>query len=256
MAERFFHSARALLGWAREDIEDLNAATEHFFGDHAYEVFHEIDPESGNIFLKVRVAEVPDYICKLASHALWDIKHALDHATCAAVREIRGGLVEDIHFPTTSHPNDLEAKLRATVNKGAELKYPVVLHDLFRSLEPYPTGNGYPGGGNEFVALSKLANTTKHSVALGTGARAHFTGAKGTGGIIKMYPYWWDSSKQELTLALIRAGTEMKMNIQLASYITFSDIKSLEGHPAGEVLNGFATCVESIISDLENAAFA
>jgi hypothetical protein len=247
-----FSSALSLLRWAREDIQDLEAATKGFLDSCPYTFFHEADPDSKNPFLKARMAEVPDEICKLASHALWDIKHALDHAVCAAVRAIRGPEIPDLHFPVANHPNDLEAKLRH-IPKGETLpRYPVELHNFFRACEPYPTSDTYPGGGDEFVTLNKLANTTKHAVALGANARPILAGLSSTsmGGLIKVYLDRWDSAKQELTIGNALPGVQYKVNIQLACFVGFRDVDLLDGHAAGEVLEAYATCAETIVSDL------
>ena len=248
-----FSSAWSLLRWAREDIANLSLATKTFVNGDLYTVFAEDDPDTGDMFLKVRMASVPDEISKLASHALWDIKHALDHATCAAVRVIMGNDIEDIHFPVASHPNDLESRLKTTLKDKTTLKYPSELHGLFRSFEPYPASDKFPGGGNEFVALNKLANTTKHSVALGTCAKPHFAGASGTGGIKRIYPDWWDSAKQELTIGLMAKDSKVKMHIDLACFVSFSEVDVLRPYPANDVLTGYATCVEDIVSKLEAA---
>lgn len=253
VADDRFSSARTLLRWAREDIQDLDLKAEAFLRSAPYAPFIEPDPETGNVFFKVRMTQVPDEISKLASHALWDIKHALDHATCSAVRAIYGSGIGDIHFPVASHPNDLQAKLRHVPKGQVNPKYPVELHNLFGSFEPYPTSNKYVGGGDEFIALSKLANSTKHSVSLGAAARSHLAGAEGIGGIIKLYLDWWDRSKQELTLGLFQAGTTVDMKVQLACFLSFSDIEVLQPHPAGEILAGYAACTESIVDALEAA---
>jgi hypothetical protein len=258
-----FPGARQLLRWVHEDLQSLEAASHAFLGSQPYTPVFEPDPESGDVFLKLRMAAVPDEICKLASHALWDIKHALDHATCSAVRSIKGEDIGDLHFPIASHPNDLEAKLRHIPKSGAEFRYPAGLHDIFRSFEPYPTGNGYAGGCDEFVALSKLANTTKHAIPLAAVPRFDIAHLSDTGGCYKIflsrYPDrvgLWDGTKQELTIGLARRNSEMKMNLQFASFVALSEVALFEGYSAGEVLTGYATAAEGIVSALENAVFA
>lgn len=151
MGDEHFASARQLLRWASEDIESLNTACERFLSDEPYSLVFEDDDETGYVFLKLVMASVPDEVCKLASHALWDIKHALDHAACAAVRAVRGDQIADIHFPIGSHLNHFKSMLKATANKGAELKYPLALHDTFRSFEPYPLAMATPAAVTSFA---------------------------------------------------------------------------------------------------------
>ncbi len=257
-----FSSAWQLLRWASEDIENLDSASEAFLGNNPYTFFFEDDAESGDVFLKLRVASVPDKICKLASHALWDIKHALDHATCAAVVAVGGVQDSDIHFPVRSHPNDFESALRATAKNSSELKYPASLHDTFRRFEPYPTGSGYTGGGDEFCVLSKLANTTKHLVALSTIPQPDIAAFRGTGGIDKIFMRWggkqmrdrigqWDAAKNELTIGLVKRDAELDMDMQIASFISFGEIEILKDYPASRVLGGYAIAVRDIVGELE-----
>ncbi len=253
LAETGFASARALLRWANESIQEADVAANAFLDGHPYTGFFDTNPQTGEKLVKVRMANVPDQVCKFASHALWDIKHALDHATSSAVREIYGNATSDVHFPIGSHLNDLNSKL-AHVPKGATApKYPVALHELFRSFEPYRCGDGYAGGSDDFCTLSKLANSTKHSVALATAPRPQIVQMKGTGGLMKFFPDGWDGTKQEFTLGVVQPGAEWSMELQLACYVTFRDIKAFEGYPATEVLRAYGEFVENIVIALEDA---
>lgn len=257
-APRFhdFSSARALIRWAREDIQQLELESEFFLSGESYEIIEEPEPVSGDTLIKARMAPVPDQLCKLASHALWDLKHALDHATFAAVQAIRGREAAEVYFPICSHPNDLEARLRSTPKGQSQLRYPTELHDVFRKLEPYPTSDQYVGGGDEFIAISRLANSTKHAIALRTGARTSVAGARGVGGIVRIFTDSWDSSLNELTLCAVRPTAKLDMRIQLAAFICFSNQELLEAFPASQVLSGFASCVEDAVHALEAAVAA
>lgn len=249
-----FSSARRLLNWAREDVQELESASRAFLSGDAYEIVQEIDSEAGETLVKLRTNPVPDYIIKLASHALWDTKHALDHAACAAVRAFRGDSVEDIHFPIASHPNDLEHRLTHIPKNKTEPRYPAVLHQTFRDFEPYPTSDKYTGGGDEFVALSKLANDTKHSIALGTLPTAVIAAAKGVGMPMRIFqPGRWDSAKQEFTLAAVRPTPKGEVNLEIACYISFRDSEVLRPYSAADILNAFSDMVTTITNDLEKA---
>lgn len=187
VTDKTFPSARQLLRWAREDLQRLEASGHAFLRDQPYLPVIEAIPESSDKILKFRMAAVPDEICKLASHALWDIKHALDHATYAAARTIKGGDVGDIHFPVGSHPNDLNARLEHIPKGETDPRYPAGLHDIFRSFQPYPTGNGYSGGRDEFITLSKLANTMKHAIPLVAVPRLDIASLEDRGALHKVF---------------------------------------------------------------------
>lgn len=253
MALAEFESARTLLRWASVDIQNFYLSEQAFIDDAPYEVFTELDADTGHHFLKARMAKVPDELCKLASHALWDIKHSLDHATCAAVRKIYGPDIDDIHFPIRSHLNSFESALRATMKvAGAEvLKYPVQLHDVLRRLEPYPTSDSYSGGSDEICALSKLANDTKHSVSLSATASVGILGMKAIGGLIKFFPEPHISPENELTLALVNLSTGFDMELNIASCVCFGDVKLLKRVPASKVLSEFYVAALDATNNLE-----
>jgi hypothetical protein len=63
----------------------------------------------------------------------------------------------------------------------------------------------------------------------------------------------WDSAKQELTLGVMIPNADMKMNLQIASLVAFSEIERLQNYPASIVLAGYAVAVDGIITDLETA---
>ena len=132
---------------------------------------------------------------------------------------------------------------------------------MFKSFEPYPTGNGYSGGGNEFVALSKLANSTKHAVALTAIPRFDIASLAGTGGLIRIFMRWgepdrvgfWDNTKNELTVGLFKADFKVELNLQITSLIAFDDVEPFKDLAAGEILSAYTNSVDTIIVQLERA---
>jgi hypothetical protein len=249
-----FASARDLLRWAREEVQKFDSVAEGFVSGNPYSQVREIDPQAGQLVLKLRVAPVPDELRKLASHALWDLKHALDHATCAAILTVTGRAADDVHFPWSSHPRDLEFKLSHVSKRYPDGKYPAVLRDVFRGFEPYPSGDGYAGGSDELCLFSKMCNTTKHAVALSAVARSHMAGFRTIDPMIRMFVDNWDSATQELAIGEFPLGANSKVQLQVATHIGFSDVPAFEGHPVSEVISVIADAVETMINDLEAAA--
>lgn len=247
-------SARDLIRWAREDAESFDAGNDIYFAGNPYAYLFEDDPKTGHVFLKIGVAPIPDELRKLASHAIWDLKHSLDHATYAAILAVTGAPpIKDTYFPWCDHPNALETKLTRP-DKDGIVKYPPVLHDLFRSFEPYPTGQGYAGGNDQFVALNKLANTSKHAVVLRPGTRSfldRFQGAAHTSGLVYITPDDWNHTKQQLTLGLFRKGSQMNMDLELSSFIEIGEVEALKGYPVGDVLEGFARNVVQVVDEIK-----
>jgi len=196
-------SARDLIRWAREDAEEFETGVQAYITANPYTPFREDDPETGHVFLKIEITPVPDQLQKLACHALWDLKHALDHATYAAILAVTGER-RDVHFLWATHPTDLDRRLTHISKNYPNGKYPGVLHNLFRRFEPYPTGNGYPGGDDALIALNKMANTSKHAVSLNPVPRFFLENFTGSGGVVCVFQDRWDSLKNQLTIGLFR----------------------------------------------------
>jgi hypothetical protein len=215
-------------------------------------MWSELDSEPAHVAFKIRIAPVPDKLCKLASHVLWDIKHAADHATYAAIRAVTDADPGDVHFPVCSHPNDLHARLN-----GPNSKYPVALRPLFASFEIYPTGDGYAGGNDAFVQLSKMANSTKHAIPLVASPQFQIAGARAIGkigGARLYYPNPLEGPDGELTLGVFPEDPEAKIQFDLALYVAFGEVELFKGHAAGSVLEAFANSVESAVDQLEAQA--
>lgn len=246
-----FDSARDLLDWACEDIVDFDAAVETFLDLKPYEVIGEFDAKAGHNVIKVRFATVPASLRKLASHAVWDLKHALDHAMWAAITLVRGRPAGDVHFLWSSHPNDLKSRLAATSKRNPDGKYPPELWDFIQGLEPYPSGDGYSGGSDELIAFSKMANSTKHAVALVAAPRARVTHMETQSPIVRAYLDHWDSSKQELTIGHVPVSAKVNMKLQFATNVTFGDVELFQDHPAGLVMEQIARAISDIIDALE-----
>ena len=170
-----FTSARELVNWAREDANDLDLAEQIFFGGHPYTRLREFDAKAGHDVLKLRVPAVPSHMRKLATHAVWSLKHALDHATCSAILAVTGQTPEEVTFPFVSHRNALEGRLTAVSKRHPKGKYPLELLPLFRRFEPYPTSDGLIDGSDELCAISRMANASKHSVGLSHNLRFRLT---------------------------------------------------------------------------------
>lgn len=244
-----FSSARQLVRWAREDIKQFDTVCQGFLGSNkSHSVFTDVDLDAGRMDLKLRVAPVPDELRKLASHALWDIKHALDHAMYAAAYAVLGRDPGDLHFLTGTSLNNLRSRLY-----GPKSKYPPELRPLIESFEHYATGDSYSGGDDGICKLSKLANNSKHAVALATNPRSFVRRLSGTGkvGGARMFLQGFETSEDELTLGTFPYDPDAKFNLELAGFVSFSKVELFKDTPAGEVLEAYATLADSVIEQLE-----
>lgn len=250
-----YSSARTLVRWSLESVDELANVARAFHGRLEERIFLEPDADGQRHFVRLRLEPVPDYCCKLASHALFDAKHALDHATHAAIKAIYPDLDAEVHFPIVSHPNDLEARLLAEIGPKDHRvpKYPEPLAGIIRASEPYPKGGGYSGGGDEFVILNRLANVGKHAVRLRTSARPHLAGAHATGGLVKLYLDARDDERGVLTLALVETAQGLDLNLQIAGSLTIESDPRVSHFDAIELLRGYAMAVSGIIDDIATA---
>lgn len=234
-----------LLRWAREDAKRFDSVSNAFFDGDPYVMFSEIDPETREEAFKARPRDAPNELQKLAAHILVDLKSALDQATFAAVSPLLNRMPTQAYFPFASHPNNLRAKLE----KGP---YPVELRGVFEGFEPYPRGNDYAGGDDEFCELSRMANTGKHIVAVSARPEVHVASLTGTSTAGMKIPWpGWDRAKQELTYLVVPVGAHIKIEGKIAGFVAFSGVETLEAEPAGNVIKVFIDCVEEVIDTLE-----
>ena len=227
---------------------EYEANAERFLSRDAYTRIEEIDPNTGHIVLKIRIADFPDALPKLVSHAVWDLKHSLDHATNAAIAAVTGNSSpDDIHFPFRSSPADLQHRL--------DRHFPVELHPIFRSFEPCPTGNGYAGGSDKLCAFNKLANATKHLVALDLSPRVTMSNFKATGGLVRLLVDGWDGAENELTVGHFEVGTPTDVQLQITGEIAFRDVAIFQGNSVSDVLRAVGRAIENIIEAIEAEAY-
>jgi hypothetical protein len=244
-----FESARQLVGWARDDIRAFELAAAIFANDKSsHGVRQQLDSISGELIVKFWVAPVPQELCKLASHALWDVKHSLDHGMHEACETIVGSDPGDVHFLVASHLNDCRKRLY-----GESSKYPPELRSLIESFEIYPTSPDYDGGNDEFVALNKLANQAKHALALSTTARTVMHSMRGTGlaGGARIFPNGRLDASGELVLGVFPADSDPQLQFQFEVGVAFSEPPRLRGLSVSAVLTAFADAAMNAIEQLE-----
>ena len=187
----------------------------------------------------------------VASQTFLDLKHSLDHAIGAAITLIRGRPAGDVHFLWSDHPNAMRSRLAKIPNRDTEPKYPPELWKFFETLEPYPTGVGYPGGSDELIAFSKIANSTKHAIALATAPRAHVQSFSTQMPFLRAFIDNWDGEQRELTICHVSHDAKLDMNLEIATNITFADVSQFREHAAVLVLEELARAVSNIIDELE-----
>jgi hypothetical protein len=233
-----------LLGWARQDIQQFDRLVRRFLDSRPYDVFLHPDAEVGYVVHKVRFLPASDRIRKHACHVISDLRHALDQAAQAAFTALTGR-EDEAYFVFGNSPKDVEARL---LKRG----WPPEMVAVFVKFESYSTGNGHPGGDDEFCEFSKMAGASKHVAALSTIPAVTSAVIEGTGdGPVRVPFNHWDPINQELTVGSFPAGSKPNFKAYFSATIVFRDVQMFESEAAGNVLAGFFSMVESTIAILE-----
>jgi hypothetical protein len=243
-----FESPRLLLSSAREQLDRLNPVAQSFFASTPYRfaVDRDSDPAQSVHYVEI-IRPPPPELRLLTYRVVNDLRNALDQAVYAASAALGRTKLDHVVFPFRQNPRDLDHAL----SKGQCRDVPVELHDLIRSFEPYPRGNGYPGGDNNLRAFGNVSNPNKHSVALRVGINAteliiHSLG----GGAYSIPVNPWNSSKNKMTLFVAPKGSNPQCDIDVPLFIAF-DKSILDGVPTIPFFAEILTKVASIIERLE-----
>jgi hypothetical protein len=162
--EEAFESPRLLLATARKDSQQLKALLDGFFHNPDPPCRIIVEPKFGGVVCYAEVIRKPRSEMRLVSYTIVNnLRNALDHALYGASRALGQTKPEKTNFPFRGSPADLEHVFTA---KGMCRDVPSALHDVLRSFQPYPKGNGYAGGDDALIHLNRLANPNKHQVAL------------------------------------------------------------------------------------------
>lgn len=248
MADSPFDSARLLLDGAREDIEKFESLEAVYANDpETAGLVREMDPKTGDKLVKLKVLKQPPRdLRRLSHHIVSDLRHALDQATFAASEIILGSEPDSVYFPFAMNPKDLAHRLK---------KIPPELHAFLAAQEPYPRGNGYPGGNNLLRLLGTLAGPNKHEVALNVGI--HTTAVEMTDVRGELFAAPWprfDRTKNELVLFRIFPGGRVDYELFVPLHIAFRQSKGGDDVPIHALFRAWLEKVEAIIDGLESEA--
>ena len=252
-----FESCLYLVDFAKAETTEVKTAIEEFFTQKDLTVaVIDLDPDTGYNVGKVRfIGSLPSEWRGKVSNIIKNLRDALDQATYAASAVVRGQPSNRTHFPFGESPDDLEYSLsrrKAVPCQGI----PDQLFPLFRSFEPYPTGDGYKGGNNNLRLLGRVSGPHKHSVTLKVTGAMELSGIGpgvmrvGSGGATLTIPPRWDSENNELTIVRFPPGGHFEMDCQITLGVTFGegfllDVEVLPyleciGETVGTIVNSLA----------------
>jgi hypothetical protein len=261
-----FESPRFLANWAHEEINDLDQLFRGFFDADAYTVVEELNQQTGYLETKLRgLKPQPAKWRGMASNTIKNLKDALDQATFHASAIVSGKESRNTHFPFGESPDDLEDSLSG--KKAPNCKgIPAALYPVLRRCEPYPTGNGYPGGNDALRLLARVAGEHKHRITLDVAPRIlnwRIVPPPGsTNVVIRNTSSWgnleimkgvWDPAKNEMLVMRVPPDTEAHVEFQFSFGVTFGN-SALKGVPAVPFMQACQAAVAKIVDDLEAEA--
>ncbi|HEY0412683.1 MAG TPA: hypothetical protein VGD66_06050 [Allosphingosinicella sp.] len=252
-----FESPKLLVSGAREDIDQFESGEGAFFGPGDVGVtVQEVDPKTKYTFVKFRITKaIPTVLRRRANNILNDLRHALDQALFAAARIVLKEDPGDVHFPFATSPKDLEGRLKATRKGAGVLKIPVALHDVIRSFEPYPRGNGHDGGDDLLRLLGAVSGPNKHQFTIGIGVNASLIRhIKTDGRFYKLHAPVMNSKYKDLILFSIAPDGYLYHESSIPMYISFREAGNVTDFAMLETLQLWAGIVERIVNGLEDFA--
>ena len=177
----------------------------------------------------------------IAFDAVVSLRAALDQAGYT-IAKAAGKSGRKAHFPFG------DTRTEALSRRGSPAKeLPQEIFDRMISFEPYKGGNGL------LWAVNRLCNSHKHEIVTATAIYVGSGEAKLEFAEVHefAFPPEWDSTKNEMVLAVVPAKANTRYNFKIAMLVAFANVDFLARIPALDALNDMARIVENIIATLE-----
>lgn len=240
-----FGSAKLLIERGKEHTDDFMTRAAAFFKTRPCEAVRELDPESGDTLLKMKLVKpLPDKLRPIISDAVNNLRHALDHAANDAAVLLRGGK-RDTYFPMGK-----TAKEYADIYNGRRYKtFPADLRAYIDGLQPYI------GGNDTLYALGRISAPNKHQIVVGAGVdtntlRINSMSSTG-GGKLMLAGGNWDRTKNEMLIARLGPGTHVNYDFQVPFTVTILNPATNRFEAVVGLLDKFAGVAEAIVLGIE-----
>ena len=239
-----FDSPKILLREANSHIEKIDIIISEFFTDCEAISFVDIEPDTGNKLFKFRFSKtkVPDRVNYLANTVINDLRHSLDQAACTAFSILTGNTPpKTLYFPITDNLADLNGRLRKD--------FPESLHEAFRVIAPYRTGNDI------ICLLAKTAQEKHVSICDISGFIGGSSGKTGmaTGIINMVIPPVWDFTNNEVLVAKTTPDGVFEAEFAYSPEITFKNTRHIDGQPIIPFLRAAFEATSMAINVIEAA---
>lgn len=241
-----FRPAKESVSWARDAISELHEEGRAYFSPELRSIVKEVDPHTLKQVHKIKLSgPIPLVMRRKATEALTRTKEAFDQSTFAAQILLHPTIKRKLtYFPWATDPTDLKVLLE-------KRRIDERLWDLFESYQPYPTGDGYPGGCGEIRALATLAND-KHTVGLKAQPVVTLFTHPMQPSVVMTYffPPAWDPVNNEAVIATWDGDVEPDRDYNIKFKILFDDARFAHSMNVTAALDVFASAAEVTIEQL------
>ena len=236
-----FEGPKLKIARAKHHIADYRSAFATLRDLNIVRIEPEIDPETRNTVLKVRLAQpMPGDLRLTAADALYNLRSALDQAVCSCVRLV-GESPKDTYFPHGSDKARFEVQLREKCKK-----VPEPVRHAIAALEPYHGGNGYL-----LRVLHDLNLVDKHRDLIAVGATLRKVSIIPGKGTLPKGEIWL---RGEEKFEIAEAGfSPVDQNVKVTMAVSFTDVEAVDGESVTQVLNQACELASRTIAILEEA---
>jgi hypothetical protein len=235
-----------LLGRARDHFNEFDTVQRLVATSGKQMAFTEPDPQTGDLFLKVKVPDLDERLPAIAFDIVNNLRSALDHAVYDGARVLGGNPTpRNTKFPFGKDIDDVKRDLAKY--KASEV--PVAMHSVLLGFEPYKRGK------EALWEFNEMRNQKIHRIL-----QPMSLGSSGVdiGGSFERLHFHcdcsiWDDEKGELTFAILGPSSRMKPDAQIHPVlrIGLGPGTALGGYEAVEVFRHFLEVVDRVIQDIE-----
>jgi hypothetical protein len=249
-----FPSPRLTFARAQHHIDDFRGIIDAFGGtseDRPWTYFVDKESEPGKDIHKIKFTrQLPDILPCILFDAANNLRAVLDQVGYASA--IAWGKRPDPKSTNFPFGPDLAALNLNIERRGVCDHLPPEIVALFRSFQPHEGGNA------ALWALNKLCNTKKHCALIPLvikGANANFNARLPPDATVGLgfSPehvgtfQGWNPTKQEITLATVRAGFDPHIRGDVAFSVGIEGIEALRAPPAISALDEMRDTVAEVL---------
>lgn len=229
---------------AKKSVRYFETASVRFFNKNPYEQVEEANPDGSGKVHKIRMKrELPEALTHHTVTCLESLRSALDQ-TAFATAQLAGTGERHTQFPF----GESEAEIKGLFG-GSCRHLSKHFFSFFCSFKPYQ------GGDDLLWALNKLCNTSKHRIInpLGTGIFSIAGPLSIARGKFRLFnPPIWNRADNELLIAVLGEGTQLKYKLKVSFTVVFGNVHSVEGKQVSGVLRDLIEKVTNIVRATED----